>query len=47
MNYQGRALVIDPDIFLVRRGIDELDKLLLDNHILCRKGIKKEHTQQV
>ncbi len=41
MNYQGRALVIDPDIFLVRRGIDELDKLLLDNHILCRKGIKK------
>ena len=41
MNYTGKALVIDPDIFLVKPGIENLDKLIKNNDLLCRKGIRK------
>lgn len=42
MNYQGIALVIDPDIFLVREGLDQLFDLDFDlASIYCRPGWKR------
>ncbi len=43
MSYQGVALVLDPDIFLVRDGLEILDNLDLESSaIFCRKGLKKD-----
>ena len=41
MNYKGEALVIDPDIFLVKKGIEELSQLIKNFDLLCRKGFKR------
>jgi lipopolysaccharide biosynthesis glycosyltransferase len=42
MNYQGRALVVDPDVFLVRNGLEQMLNLSLEKHaIYARKGLKK------
>jgi len=42
MNFQGKALVIDPDVFLIREGLEELFSYDFDKaSILCRPGIKK------
>jgi len=42
MSYSGRALVIDPDIFLVRNGLESLlDFPMEDFSIYARKGKKK------
>ena len=41
MGYKGEALVIDPDIFLVRDKLDELMPMLKDNALICRAGIQK------
>jgi len=42
MNFKGKALVIDPDIFLVRPMLEDLDKIDLSNiSICCRKGLQK------
>lgn len=42
MSYSGRALVIDPDIFLVRNGLESLRDLPMDDcSIYARKGQKK------
>jgi len=42
MGYSGRALVIDPDIFLVRNGLESLrDFPMEDCSIYARKGLKK------
>lgn len=42
MNYHGRALVIDPDIFLVRDGLEQLLDFSMDNYsIYARKGSSK------
>jgi len=42
MGYQGRALVIDPDIFLIRSGLEQLEKFNFDSSpIYARKGLQK------
>lgn len=42
MNFEGTALVIDPDIFLINPGIEDLRALdLTKNAIFARKGLKK------
>ena len=42
MKFQGSALVIDPDIFQVRKGIEELMNFDLNTHsIYARKGLQK------
>lgn len=42
MNFQGSALVIDPDIFQVKRGIEELLDFDFNTHSLyARKGLQK------
>ena len=42
MKYQGAALVIDPDIFQIDRGIEALMNFDLSKHaIYARKGLKK------
>jgi len=42
MSYTGRALVIDPDIFLVRDGLESLrDFPMVDCPIYARKGLTK------
>ena len=41
MGYKGEALVIDPDIFLVRDKLDELMPMLKDNALICRAGKQK------
>lgn len=42
MNYQGRALVLDPDIFLVQKGIEELESFNFDSiSIYARKALQK------
>lgn len=42
MNYHGRALVIDPDVFLVRNGLEQILDISLENHaVYARKGLKK------
>ena len=42
MGYQGRALVIDPDIFLVKNGLEQLENFSFDSApIYARKGLKK------
>lgn len=42
MNYHGKALVIDPDVFLVRNGLEQILDISLENHaIFARKGLKK------
>ena len=39
MNYKGRALVIDPDIFLIRQGLEELQDFPMEDYpIYARKG---------
>ena len=39
MNYQGKALIIDPDIFLVRHGIESIfDFDTTEFSLYCRKG---------
>ncbi len=40
MNYEGHALVIDPDIFIVKDKLSDLTEMIGKNDILCRKGIK-------
>jgi len=43
MNFKGKALVVDPDIFLVRPFLEDLQKINLDNvSICCRKGLQKK-----
>ncbi len=42
MHYEGRALVIDPDIFLVKNGLEQLENFSFDSApIYARKGLKK------
>lgn len=43
MDYKGYALVIDPDIFQVKEGLDEAQSLIKKSNaqVLARKGIKK------
>jgi hypothetical protein len=42
MNYQGRALVIDPDIFLVQDGLEQLLDFSMENYsIYARSGSSK------
>ena len=42
MGYQGRALVIDPDIFLVKNGLEQLENFSFDSaSIFARKGLQK------
>ena len=41
MGYKGEALVIDPDIFLVKDKLDELMPMLKDNALICRTGKQK------
>lgn len=42
MGYKGKALVIDPDVFLVREGLEQLENFDLANtSIYARKGLKK------
>jgi hypothetical protein len=42
MKFQGSALVIDPDIFQVRKGIEKLMNFDLNTHsIYARKGLQK------
>lgn len=42
MNYQGKALVIDPDIFLINNGLELLEDFDFEkNSIYARKGIRK------
>ena len=42
MNYEGEALVIDPDIFLIQSGLEDIEKLSLETHsIYARQGIQK------
>jgi hypothetical protein len=42
MGYQGRALVIDPDIFLVKNGLEQLENFSFDSApIFARKGLQK------
>ena len=42
MDYQGRALVIDPDIFLVKNGLEQLENFSFNSApIYARKGLKK------
>jgi len=42
MSYQGRALVIDPDIFQINEGIEDLMSLdMKKNAIYARKGLQK------
>ncbi len=42
MNYRGRALVIDPDVFLVRQGLEDLFALDFNTaSVYCRPGIKR------
>ena len=39
MNYQGRALVVDPDVFLVRNGLEQMFKFLFRKSCnICKKG---------
>ena len=42
MGYKGEALVIDPDIFLVKNKLDELMPMLKDNALICRALYKNE-----
>ncbi len=43
MNYEGKALVLDPDIFLVKNGLEKLEHLNFGNSaIFARKGLKKD-----
>jgi len=42
MGYQGRALVIDPDIFLIKNGLEQLENFSFDSApIYARKGLQK------
>ncbi len=42
MDYKGRALVIDPDIFLIKNGLEELENFSFDSSpIYARKGLQK------
>lgn len=42
MGYKGKALVIDPDVFLVGEGLEQLENFDLANtSIYARKGLKK------
>lgn len=43
MGYEGSALVIDPDIFLVREGLNQAKEFFLssDAHICARRGLQK------
>ena len=42
MGYKGKALVIDPDVFLVREGLEQLENFDLDSSsIYARKGLKR------
>lgn len=42
MGYEGRALVIDPDIFLVKDGLEQLEDFSFDSApIYARKGLQK------
>ena len=42
MGFDGKALVIDPDIFQVQEGIEDLINLDFERHsIYARKGLKK------
>src|SRR5210317_773938 len=48
MKFQGIALVIDPDIFLVRQGLEKLlDFPLKDFPIYARKGLKNSWSSSV
>jgi hypothetical protein len=42
MNFQGRALVLDPDIFLVQKGIEQLESFSFDSiSIYARRALQK------
>ena len=42
LNYQGKALVLDPDIFLVQKGIEQLENFAFDSSpIYARRALKK------
>jgi hypothetical protein len=42
MGYRGTALVIDPDIFLIKSGLEELENFSFDSSpIYARKGLQK------
>lgn len=48
MNFQGRALVLDPDIFLVQKGIEQLESFSFDSiSIYARRALKKIRGAQV
>ena len=42
MQYQGKALVLDPDIFLVQQGIEQLESFSFDSiSIYARRALQK------
>lgn len=43
MKYKGKALVIDPDVFLVQRGLEDLEKFDFETYpIYARQGLQKD-----
>ena len=43
MKYKGKALVIDPDVFLVQKGLEDLEKFDFKTYpIYARQGLQKD-----